>query len=94
MLNAGATIGVGDITVGGGMREDASGAMQIDVGALVAMGALSLSAGWGNSDSADVYALAAGYPLGEGVQLDVQVDFGDAGGSEWIQFLIGTAINF
>ena len=41
-----------------------------------------------------MYALGAGYPLGEGVQLDMQLDFGDDGSDEWVQFMIGTAISF
>ena len=68
--------------------------MTMDVGATVAMGALSLSAGWNSADASDMFALGAAYPLGEGVQLDVQVDFGEADGSDWVQFLVGTAVNF
>ena len=41
-----------------------------------------------------MYALGAAYPLGEGVQLDVQLDFGDNDGTEWVQFMVGTAISF
>ncbi len=48
-----------------------------------------------------MYALGAAYPLGEGVQLDVQVDWGDraddgdpATDDEWVQFMIGTSIAF
>ena len=97
-LNAGASIAVGDITLSGGMRDsnDSVGneVMHIDVGASLAMGPLTLSAGWGNTDTTDMYALAAGYPLGEGVALDVQVDFGDDGTDEWVQFMIGTGITF
>ena len=100
VLNAGATIAVGDITVGGGMREDADGAMQMDVGASLAMGALSLSAQWASTDTTNAYALGAGYPIGEGVALNAQVDFGDVPVSatnddgQWVQFLIGTTISF
>ena len=97
-LNAGASIAVGDITLSGGMRDsnDSAGneVMHIDVGASLAMGPLTLSAGWGNTDTTDMYALAAGYPLGEGVALDVQLDFGDDGTDEWVQFMIGTGITF
>ena len=68
------------------MRDSSDGngneSMQMDIGASVAMGALSLSAGWGSSDSSDMFALGAAYPLGEGVQLDMQLDFGDNDGAE------------
>ena len=102
-LNAGASISVGDITLSGGMRDSSGGTagdhMQTDVGASIAMGAATLSAGWGSSEDANMYALGAAYPLGEGVQLDVQLDFGnddnkDAPDDEWVQFMIGTAISF
>ena len=115
-LNAGASISVGDVTLSGGMRDSNTGAamgagesMLIDVGASMAMGALTVSAGWASHDQStasgnrdtNMYALGAAYPLGEGVQLDVQLDFGDwdndnnpATDDEWVQFMIGTAINF
>ena len=97
-LNAGASVSVGDVTVSGGMRDssDDNGTESTvtDIGAVVAMGALSVSAGWGSSDTSDMYALGAAYPLGEGVQLGMQVDFGEAGGSDWVQFMIGTAVSF
>ena len=108
-LNAGASISVGDVTLSGGMKDSdddaGGGGMLMDVGASVAMGSLTLSAGWANSDTTDMYAFAAAYPLGEGVQLGVQLDFGDrpthdADGvevdpdGEWVQFMIGTAVSF
>ena len=103
-LNAGGSLAVGDIMVSGGMRDDSNDDMYMDVGASLAMGALSVSAQWANSDnsrgSTNMYALGAGYPLGEGVQLNAQVDFGDhppAGATddgEWVQFMIGTTISF
>jgi hypothetical protein len=98
-LNAGASLAMGDITVSGGMwdannDDGAGGAMQMDIGASIAMGALSLSAGWGNTDSTDMYAIGASYPLGEGVALDTQLDFGDDGTDQWVQFMIGTGITF
>ena len=98
-LNAGASVAIGDITVSGGMwdadADDGMGsAMQMDIGATVAMGALTLGAGWASTDSTDMYALAAQYPLGEGVALDTQLDFGDDGTDEWVQFMIGTGITF
>ncbi len=118
-LNAGASVSVGDITLSGGMRDSDTGAamgagesMLIDVGASIAMGALSVSAGWASDDKSmisensgagdtNMYALGAAYPLGEGVQLDVQVDWGDraddgnpATDDEWVQFMIGTSISF
>lgn len=93
-LNAGASVAVGDITVSGGMWDVEGGDMQMDVGASMAMGALTLSAGWGNTATSDMYALAAGYPLGEGVALDMQLDFGENDGEEWVQFMIGTGITF
>ena len=85
--------------------------MLIDVGASMAMGALTVSAGWASHDrpkvgadagrDTNMYALGASYPLGEGVQLDVQVDWGDLDNDnnpttddEWVQFMIGTAISF
>ena len=103
-LNAGASISVGDITLAGGMRDSSDGngndSMQMDIGASVAMGALTLSAGWANTDTSDMFALAAAYPLGEGVQLGLQLDFGEEAMSatnpdgEWVQFMIGTAVSF
>ena len=98
-LNAGASIVVGDIQVSGGMRDSEGGpggaSMHTDVGATVAMGALTLGAGWANQDSGtNMYALSAGYPLGEGVQLGMQLDFGDNGSTDWVQFMIGTGITF
>ena len=103
-LNAGASISVGDITLSGGMEDSDDGegseTMVMDIGASVAMGPLTLSAGWANSDTTDMYAFAAAYPLGEGVQLGAQVDFGERPESmedpdgEWVQFMIGTAISF
>ncbi len=104
-LNAGASISVGDVTLSGGMKDTDDGAggggMLMDVGASVAMGSLTLSAGWANSDTTDMFAFAAAYPLGEGVQLGMQVDFGeepmDPDGNadgEWVQFMIGTAVSF
>ena len=97
-LNAGASIAVGDITLSGGMRDSSGGDdgdhMQTDVGASMAMGALSVSAGWGSTENTDMYALGAAYPLGEGVQLDMQLDFGDDGSDEWVQFMIGTVVSF
>ena len=103
-LNAGASISVGDITLSGGMKDSDDGAggesTLMDIGASVAMGSLTLSAGWANSDTTDMFAFAAAYPLGEGVQLGAQVDFGEQPTSdadpdgEWVQFMIGTAISF
>ena len=93
-LNAGASLAMGDITVSGGMWDVEGGAMQMDIGASMAMGALSLSVGWGNTDSTDMYAIGASYPLGEGVALDTQLDFGDDGTDQWVQFMIGTGITF
>jgi hypothetical protein len=98
-LNVGASISVGDIALSGGMRDSSGGAdgdsMQMDVGALLKMGALKLSAAWANQDSGtDMYALGASYPLGEGVQLDTQLDFGDNGTDEWVQFMAGVAVSF
>ena len=100
ILNAGASVAVGDITVSGGMSETDGGAMNTDVGAVMSMGALSLSAAWGGTNSSDMYALGAGYPLGPGVALDVQLDFGSRAVSAadpdgaWVQFMIGTSIAF
>ena len=105
-LNAGASVSVGDITVSGGMRDSSDGngkeSLQSDIGASLAMGALSVSAGWASTDTTNMYALGAAYPLGEGVQLDLQLDFGDNDKpdasegevDEWVQFMIGTAISF
>ncbi len=113
-LNAGASITIDDITLSGGMRAsdngmtgaDAMESTQMDIGATMAMGSLTLSAGWASTDNpngtadTNMYALAASYPLGEGVRLDAQVDFGerdkigDEDDNDWVQFLIGTGINF
>ena len=114
-LNAGASISVGDITLSGGMRDSDTGAamgagesMLVDVGASMAMGSLTVSAGWasheqpGPGNDTNMYAFGAAYPLGEGVQLDVQLDFGDrednmngnTDDEDWVQFMIGTAISF
>ena len=114
-LNAGASVSVGDITLSGGMKDSDNGmggeSTMTDIGASVAMGSLTLSAGWANHEYADGtssngYAVAAAYPLGEGVQLGVQVDFGDRHDvvdsegaiidpdGEWVQFMIGTAVSF
>jgi hypothetical protein len=97
-LNAGASVALGGITVSGGVRDsdDDNGgeSMQTEFGASMAMGAVSLSAGWGSTDSTDMYALGAAYPLGEGVALETQLDFGDNGTDEWVQFMIGTVIGF
>jgi hypothetical protein len=103
-LNAGASISVGDVTLSGGMKDsddgNGGGDMLMDIGASVAMGSLTLSAGWASSDTSDMFALAAAYPLGEGVQLGMQVDFGEQPMSdadpdgEWVQFMIGTAVSF
>ena len=98
-LNAGVSIAIDDITVGGGVRlsdDDMGGeTRQSDVGASLAMGALTVSAQWAATDNTDMFAFGAAYPLGEGVALETQIDFGeDAMGDEWAQFLIGTAINF
>jgi hypothetical protein len=103
-LNAGASISIGDITLSGGMKDsddgNGGGDMLMDIGASVAMGSLTLSAGWANSDTTDMFAFAAAYPLGEGVQLGMQVDFGDRPISDedpdgaWVQFMIGTAVSF
>ena len=74
----------------------AASTMQMDVGAMISMGPLSLSAAWANNDAAntDMFALGAGYPLGEGVDIEAQVDFGDNNGTDWVQFMVGTAISF
>ena len=103
-LNAGASISVGDITLSGGMKDsddgNGGGDMLMDIGASVAMGSLTLSAGWASSDTTDMFAFAAAYPLGEGVQLGMQVDFGEQPmkatdpDGEWVQFMIGTAVSF
>ena len=97
-LNAGLSLSIDDITLSGGMRDSDDGngkeSTQTDVGAVVTMGALTVSAGWGSKDTSDMYALGAAYPLGPGVQLDTQLDFGDDGTDEWVQFMIGTAISF
>ena len=95
-----------------GAAMGAGESMLVDVGASVAMGALTVSAGWASYDQSkameamgmrdtNMYALGAAYPLGEGVQLDVQVDFGDweddgnpATDDDWVQFMVGTAISF
>ena len=71
-------------------------------------GSLTVSAGWasheqpGPGNDTNMYAFGAAYPLGEGVQLDVQLDFGDrednmngnTDDEDWVQFMIGTAISF
>ena len=100
-MNAGISISVDDVSVGGGMRRSEAGdnglsTTQYDVGATVSMGAATLGVGWGGTDTSNMYALGVAYPLGEGVQLDMQLDFGetDAADSDWVQFMIGTAISF
>jgi hypothetical protein len=102
-LNAGLSISVDDITLSGGMLDSDNGmggkAQITDIGATVAMGPLSLSAGWGSTDTTNMYALGASYPLGEGVALEAQLDFGDRPATdtqddEWVQFMAGVAINF
>jgi hypothetical protein len=105
-LNAGLSISIDDVTLSGGMLDSDNGmgseATITDIGASVAMGPMTLSAGWGSTDTTNMYALGAAYPLGEGVQLDVQLDFGNndmpdaAEGEEdeWVQFMAGVAINF
>jgi hypothetical protein len=103
-INAGLSIGIDDITVGGGVRlsDDDMGneTRQSDVGASLAMGALTVSAQWAATDTTNMYAFGAAYPLGEGVALEAQVDFGDRDmpaadqDADWVQFLAGVAINF
>ena len=103
-LNAGLSVSIDDITLSGGMRDSDNGmgdeTLVSDIGATLAMGPLTLSAGWGSSDTTNMYAFGAAYPLGEGVQLDVQLDLGDndapaeGDDDEWVQFMAGVAINF
>ena len=103
-LNAGLSVSIDDITLSGGMRDSDNGmggeTLVSDIGATVAMGPMTLSAGWGSSDTTNMYAFGASYPLGEGVQLDLQLDLGDNDmpaadeDDEWVQFMAGVAVNF
>ena len=103
-LNAGLSVSVDDITLSGGMLDSDDGmgseATITDIGVSVAMGPMTLSAGWGSTDTTNMYAFGASYPLGEGVALEAQLDLGDndmpAAGAddEWVQFMAGVAINF
>ena len=106
-INAGLSIGMGEISFGGGVRlsdnDSGTEVRQSDVGATLAMGALTVGAQWAATDTTNMYALGAAYPLGEGVAFEAQLDFGDrpamnADGmpqdDNWVQFLAGVAINF
>ena len=103
-LNAGLSISIDDITLSGGMLDSDNGmggeATITDIGVSVAMGPMTLSAGWGSTDTTNMYAFGASYPLGEGVALEAQLDLGDNDApvapdeDEWVQFMAGVAINF
>ena len=107
-INAGLSVSIDDITLSGGIRESDDGMADgestvTDIGASVAMGPMTLSAGWGSTDTTNIYAFGASYPLGEGVALEAQLDLGDrpamdadgmAQDDEWVQFMAGVAVNF
>ena len=109
-INAGLSVSIDDITLSGGILESDNGEGMADsektitdIGVSVAMGPMTLSAGWGSTDTTNMYAFGASYPLGEGVALEAQLDLGDrpamdAEGmpqdDEWVQFMAGVAVNF
>ena len=102
VLNAGASFTIDNITIGGGMKrgENLMGkeVQEMDVGASLAMGSLTVGAQWASKDDTlvdtNMFALGGAYPLGTGVALEAQLDFNDDGTDDWVQLMIGTAINF
>ena len=97
-FNGGMELAIDQITFGGGLRAstDAGGAdtTEIDIGATVAMGDVTLGIGWGGTETTDMYAAGASYPLSENVALEAQLDTTDDGTEEQVQLLVGAAFSF
>ena len=100
-LRGGLVVSIDEISVGGYILEiDNQGATTThsDVGIGWSQAGLNLGLQYGNVDAAsgdsDITAFNAAYALGPGIEMNSQIAVGSSGGSDWTQFLIGTAIFF
>ena len=97
-LRGGLVVSIDQVSIGGAILEiDNQGATttHTDVGIGYSMGSLSIGVQYGNIDAdsdSDVTAFNAAYGLGPGIEVNSQIAVGSSGGTDWSQFLLGTAI--
>ena len=115
-LNFGATMGFGAFSVGGGWMQvdvsDDESRTVMDFGVSWSDGPMTIGAVYGGSEtevagtsdaSVERFALNGTYVLGPGVDIQAQIDFGEADAAgpaksamdnDWVQFMIGSAVTF
>ena len=99
-LRGGLVVSIDQVSIGGAILEiDNQGATAThsDVGIGYSMGSLSIGVQYGNIDAdsnSDATAFNASYGLGPGIEVNSQIAVGSSGGTDWSQFLLGTAIVF
>ena len=98
-MRGGLTLSIDQVSVGGNVFEvdDDQGTItksESSFGIGWSQGPLGVGLQYGSGDSFDVMAFNAAYALGPGIELNSQIASGSAGGSDFSEFMLGTAIFF